>query len=243
MRNCPAAGNQRLAWAIILGGTAIAALPPVSHHIESLLKKLRNLSPRQSSRFAILIGIAASAYFALTAYLQDRDLFPKTHDDSSYMIQMRMLARGRLWMPAHPLADFFDSFYLIVRPVYASQYFPGTALMYVPTIWLHLPTWLMPVIAAGAVVALTYLIVCELIDGAAGAWRRLWVISLTWFRMLSILLMSQIPALLLGLLMIFGLMHWLQSRHSRWLLLIGVAAGGPPLRGPWTRSALRCRWR
>ena len=27
-----------------------------------------------------------------------RDLFPKTHDDCSYMIQMQMLARGRLWM-------------------------------------------------------------------------------------------------------------------------------------------------
>jgi hypothetical protein len=225
-------GMSFLRWAIIVGGAAIAALPPIARQIEAFLDKLRHLSPQQRSRTAILIGIAASAYFALTAFLQDRDLFPKTHDDSSYMIQMQMLARGRLWMPAHPLADFFDSFYLIVRPVYASQYFPGTALIYVPTIWFYLPTWLMPVLVAGAVVSLTYLIVTELLDGAAGALAALWVVSLTWFRMLSILLMSQIPALLFGLLIIYALLRWQRSRRISWLLLIGIAAGWAAITRP-----------
>ena len=78
----------------------------------------------------------ATAYFVFTAFYQDRDLFPKTHDEGSYLLGMRMLATGRLWMPRHELADFFDTFYVLNEPVYASLYFPGTALMYVPAVLL-----------------------------------------------------------------------------------------------------------
>ncbi|HEY2586276.1 MAG TPA: hypothetical protein VGI81_10985, partial [Tepidisphaeraceae bacterium] len=162
-------GIGAMRWAIIAAATALALLPPVSRSIVRMLDRLRNPSPRQAAAAAVAIALVAAGYFILTAFLQDRDLFAKTHDDCSYLIQMQMLARGRLWMPPHPLADFFDSFYLIVHPVYASQYFPGTALLYVPTVWLHLPTWVLPVLAAGAVVGLVHHILTELIDGAAGA--------------------------------------------------------------------------
>src|SRR5438477_605030 len=81
-----------------------------------------------------------------------------------------LLAAGALlWLPPHPLADFFDTFYVLVRPKYASLYFPGAALTYVPTVWLHLPAWVMPVLVAGAIVGLTYRVVTELADGVAGA--------------------------------------------------------------------------
>jgi hypothetical protein len=108
-------------WGIVFILAAVAAVPAVSRTIAGVLERLRHPSRRTVQWASILIAFAAACYFTLTAFLQDRDFYPKTHDDSSYLIQMRMLARGRLWMPAHPLADFFDSFYLIVRPVYASQ--------------------------------------------------------------------------------------------------------------------------
>lgn len=212
-------------WAIIAGAAALSFLPAVAKFIERNVDRIRHPSSPNANWAAVAIAIISAAYFILTAFLQDRDLFPKTHDDCSYMIQMQMLARGRLWMPGLPLPDFFDSFYLIVRPVYASQYFPGTALLYVPTIWLHLPTWVMPVLAAGTVVGLTYRILTELIDGVAGALGALWITSLTWFRMASILLMSQVPALLLGLIMVWAWLCWRRHRRAGWLLLIGIAAG------------------
>lgn len=218
-------GIGALRWGIIAGAAALAVWPAVASVVARNLDRIRHPSSRAANRVAVAIAILAAAYFILTAVLQDRDLFPKTHDDCSYMIQMQMLARGRLWMPGLPLPDFFDSFYLIVRPVYASQYFPGTALLYVPTIWLHLPTWVMPVLVAGAVVGLTYRILTELIDGAAGAIGALWIASLTWFRMASILLMSQVPALLFGLIMIWSWLCWRRHRRTGWLLLIGIAAG------------------
>lgn len=218
-------GIGALRWAIIGCASIPSLLAPVAALVQRGLDRIRHPSPRAAMRAAVAIAILAAAYFILTAWLQDRDLFPKTHDDSSYMIQMQMLARGRLWMPGLPLPDFFDSFYLIVRPVYASQYFPGTALLYVPTLWLHLPAWVMPVLAAGAVVGLTYRLLTELIDGAAGALGALWIASLTWFRMASILLMSQVPALLLGMIVIWGWLRWRKHRRAGWLLLIGGAAG------------------
>ena len=54
-------------------------------------------------------------------------------------------------MPKHELADFFDSFQVIVDPVYASMYFPGAALWYAPAQFVGLPFWFMSALACGIV--------------------------------------------------------------------------------------------
>ena len=225
-------GIGTVRWIIIIGSAGIALLPPVARRINAIFDRSRHPTPEARRWAALLIGLAAAGYFIVTAVLQHRDLFPKTHDDSSYFLQMQMLARGRLWMPAHPLADFFDSFYILVRPVYASQYFPGTAILYVPTVWLNLPTWVMPVFVSGAIVGLIYLVITELIDGAAGAIAALWVISLSWFRMVSILLMSQGPALLFGLLMVWTWLRWRRKKSWGWILALGVLGGWAAITRP-----------
>ena len=104
-----------------------------------------------------------------------------------------MLARGRLWMPAHPLADFFESFHILVRPVYASIYFPGTAMLHVPGVWLGLPTWVTPVVIAGAVVGMTYRVVSELLDGVAGLLAAMILLANSSFRVFSTVAMAQLP--------------------------------------------------
>ena len=121
-----------------------------------VLDRVRHPSQAAVERTALLVGVLATVYFTFTAFHQDRDLFPKTHDEGSYLLGMRMLAAGRLWMPRHELADFFDTFYVLVEPVYASIYFPGTALMYAPSVWAGWPTWALPVVASGAIVGLLY---------------------------------------------------------------------------------------
>jgi hypothetical protein len=212
-------------WALLAAAVATGLLPPVRRVVAGLLDRIRNPSPRTAERTALVIGLASAGYFIFTAVHQGRDLFPKTHDEGSYAIQMHMLARGRLWMPPHPLADFFDTFYVIVRPVYASQYFPGTALLYVPSVWLGWPTWLLPVIASGAIVGLVYRITTELVDGVAGALAALMTVALGWFRMLSILLFSQVPMLLLGLLAVWAWLRWRRHRRPGWLVAVGALAG------------------
>ena len=225
-------GTGVVRWVLIGAAGLLAVIPPITRTIASLLDQIREPSPGRRAHMAVTIGVLAAGYFVLTAFNQDRDFFPKTHDDCSYAIGMQMAARGRLWMPAHPLADFFDTFYVLVRPVYASQYFPGTAMLYAPAVWLHWPTWVMPVLSAGAVVGLMYRVVTDLVDGVAGALAALWITSLSWFRMLSILLMSQVPELLFGLLMVWAWLRWRSSRRAGWLLLIGAAAGWAAITRP-----------
>jgi hypothetical protein len=178
-----------------------------------------------SSGTALLVGVVATAYFVFTAFHQDRDLFPKTHDESSYLLGMQMLAHGRLWMPKHPLADFFETFYVIVDPVYASKYFPR-----------HRADVRADDLAALADVGaarrrqrrdrrLLYRIITQLADGVAGLLAAILMASLSWFRMLSILLFSQVPMLLLGLLVVWAWLRWRDKPRFGWLIAIGAFAG------------------
>ena len=228
----PGRGIGWIRWGMIALAAAIAFLPPVARIIHSLLNRVRHPSPRSLNRATLFIAVVWAIYFVLTAFNQDRDLFPKTHDDCSYAIGMQMLVHGRLWMPALPLPDFFDNFYLLVRPVYCSLYFPGTALLYVPTVWLHLPSWLMPAMASGAIVALMYRITTELIDGAAGALAALIVASLSWFRVYSILLTGHVPMLLMGLLLVWAFLRWREAHKIRWAVLMGAMAGWAAITRP-----------
>ena len=219
-------------WTIILIGAALAALPPVARWLEQIGTRVRRPSPQSAARIAVAIAIVAAIYLVLTAFSQDRDLFPKTEDENSYLLGMQMLARGRLWMRALPLPDFFDSFYILTRPVYCSIYFPGTAIMFVPTIWMHWPSWLMPAMAGGAIVGLTYRVFTELMDGVAGLLGALLIVSLTWFRTYSILLTSHLPMLLLGLLMIWAWLRWRRHQNFAWVLVIGALAGWAAITRP-----------
>ena len=212
-------------WSIVALIMAISLLPAVRRGIFRLMDKLRWPTPGGRTAMAIVLAVIATLYFITTAFDQGRDLFPKTHDDQSYLLQMRMLAQGRLWMPEHKLADFFDTFYVLSHPKYASLYFPGTALLYVPTIWLSLPTWLMPVCVAGWIVGLLYRIVAEVLDGAAAVLASAVLASLSWFRVYSVLLTSHEPMLLLGMLLIWSWLRW-RRHHSRgWLIMAGIFLG------------------
>ena len=225
-------------WAAVALLTAVGALPAVHLRLAKAMDRLAEAgrSPSVRLKMAVVLAVVAALYFAATAHLQGRDLFPKTHDDQSYLLQMRLLASGRLWTaaPAHP--DFFDSFYVITRPVYASLYFPGAALMYVPTIWLNLPTWVMPICVAGAIVGLFFRIVAELVDAPAALLAAMGLVALSWFRIYSVLLTSHEPMLLLGLLMIWGCLRWRRAdgarRRAGWAVVIGIIAGWAAITRP-----------
>jgi len=215
-------------WILIAVAAVVAALLAIKKPSDTQIgfwKRVANPTPRMLDWQTIIIAILATAYLILTAFNQNRDLFPKSHDECSYAIGMQIMAHGRLAMPAIPIPDFFESFYILVTPAYCSKYFPGTALFFVPTVWLHWPTWLLPAMASGTCVALVYRIVAELLDGVCALLAAVMMLSLSWFRMLSMLLMSNVPMLLFALLLYLFWLRWRKSHHFGWALAMGVCAG------------------
>jgi hypothetical protein len=217
---------------LILGSIVAGLIPPINRAFDRVWQALAHPSPAARRWIFLAIWIASALFLFWTQRLEKTPFKPKFQDEFSYLIQMRMLARGRFWMPALPLPQFFDTFYLITQPVYASMYFPGAAMMYVPALLLHLPYYMGPLAAAGFCAALFWLVFTEILDGASAILAVLLLLSLAMFRMMSIMPMAQIPTLLLGLLMTWSVIQWQKQLNWRWLLLLGAAAGWAAITRP-----------
>jgi len=203
----------------------IAVVPATNRVVSRMLDVVRQPSPRAQAVAALLLWVGGFVYLFGTAHQQHRALFPRLHDECSYALQARMLAEGRLWLPQHELADFFETFHVLTKPVYASIYFPGTALMNVPGVWLSQPSFMMPMALAALVLVLSYLIGSELIDGVGGILVALLVLSTWLFRVHSTMVMSQVPVMLLGLATWWAWLRWRRTYSTGWATAMGACAG------------------
>ena len=224
------AGRARL---ILLGASAaISLIPFVNRRIRQWASAGSHFSVTSRLLYFLAVACVASSYLAFTALRQHRPLVPVIHDENSYLLQAQMLAHGRLYEPQHPLADFFESFHMLVKPVYSSIYFPGTAAFYVPGVWLHARAWVFSVMIYGLIVGLTYLIASELLGELAGLLASLLMLGVPLLRLVSVYVLSQGPATLLGLVMIWAWLRW-RGRHGlSWAIVIGVCAGWAAITRP-----------
>src|SRR5690606_4884896 len=129
--------------------------------------------------------------------------------------QIRQLMSGRLWGPGHPLHDFVDSHYLITDRVYASMYFPGTALLHLPGALLGLPFWVTAVCISGITAALLYRVVSELTDDGHGVIAALLYVSIVQVQHMSVMLMSHIPVIMFSCLLVWAWLRWRASWQVR----------------------------
>lgn len=189
------------------------------------LERLRNPSPRAKRWTTLILFLVALTYLRFTAWYQDRDMIPKFHDEHMHLVQMQMLAHGKLWTQSHPLADFFETFHVLTKPVYAAIYFPGAAIVNVPAVWLGFPFWFIPWLLAAALVAMMYRLGADLLDGVAGLLAALMLISLQWFRYLSLMVMSQSLMALIGVLIILTWLRWRRDQSPRFAAIIGALMG------------------
>lgn len=74
---------------------------------------------------------------------------PAMTDESSYLFQAQLFASGHWMLPAPALPQFFLQEHVLVTPIMASKYFPGTALLLAPGVRLGMPS-LVPVLLTGA---------------------------------------------------------------------------------------------
>jgi hypothetical protein len=151
-------------------------------------------------------------------------------DEYSYLIEGRIIAAGRLWMPRHPVADAFDTFHVISDPVYASKYFPGAPITFAAAMKLGLPAWTPSLALSAAAVGLFYLLLTELLDGWAGLLGVVLLLSVRMFRRLSVAYMSQPLFLVATLGAVFAYLRWRRAaREGRssgvWMAVVGACVG------------------
>jgi hypothetical protein len=98
---------------------------------EPLLRKWE----RAAGRFAThrLLTCAAVALVVLLTRAALLPLWPipkpYVYDEFGYILQSETFASGRLTNPAHPLAPFFESIYVLQYPTYNAKFPPGQGLM------------------------------------------------------------------------------------------------------------------
>ncbi|MEM9882043.1 MAG: glycosyltransferase family 39 protein [Planctomycetota bacterium] len=191
-----------VAWAYGRAGfrhPALVAVPPIAGLVAAVSvwasgwRPPRRLRPARRGLVASVFFVVSPAYFGLSAWLQDRTLAPMWSDEFSYLTQAQIFAAGRLWLPPHTHPEFFNSFHLLVEPLYLSKYFPGTALLLTPGVWMGLPHGVTMLAIAGAAVSMTYLLLARLFDDRAGLVGVAMLLAASPLRLFSTMAMSHVP--------------------------------------------------
>ena len=216
-------GVDQLLPFVVAGGLLLVT--PLVRGLTNLLERLRHPSPRAATLASLIVTVIAFAVLIGVPAARGYTFHPRSHDEQMHVLQMQMLAHGRLWMPAHPVGDFFETFFVLTRPVYCSIYFPGASLIFTPTVWLHLPYWFLPVLYSAIAVGLMYRVLVEVADGAAALLGVIVMLSLPMFREMALGMWSHNMMLMLALAVTWA---WLTRRRThtlKWAAVAGALAG------------------
>jgi hypothetical protein len=86
--------------------------------------KLALLGPKSNLLCTALVTFWGCVLVAVILH----EPIPRIHDEFSYALMGDTFAHGHMANPAPPLPEFFETFHVLVRPVYASKYFPAQGL-------------------------------------------------------------------------------------------------------------------
>ena len=64
---------------------------------------------------------------------------PNIADESAYLLQAEIFAKGAWSLAARPLPEFFEQIHVFATPFVAAKYFPGHSLLLVPGVLIHFP--------------------------------------------------------------------------------------------------------
>jgi hypothetical protein len=224
LRGVPAPWENPVQIATILLALVVILQPKVRDRLASWISRARQPSRSDARKTAVVIGVVVFLYLTATAYWQGREWSPTGHDVHQELLQARFLSTGRLWTAAHPMADFFETFYVFTKPVYASLYFPGTALLYVPWAWFGIPAWLIAAVVGATAAAMVYRVIGQFLDGAAGIVAALLVPMIQMFRFNTMEPLSHTAVLMLGLLTTWTWLCWRRSSRGPAMTAVVAAA-------------------
>ncbi|MES2305553.1 MAG: hypothetical protein V4558_08595 [Gemmatimonadota bacterium] len=158
------------------------------------------------------------------------------YDESAYLLQAELLAAGHWALPSPPVHEAFTQSAVLVTPVLAPKMPPGHALALVPGLLLHAPG-LVPVILVGLTGALLLLLVRKVAGAGAGTIAvALWLTQAGQARWRASYF-SENTTTALCLLGWYALLKWRATRHSGWLILLGIVTGWGAITRPLTMIA------
>jgi hypothetical protein len=200
------------------------------------LRAIRRVFDRlQSVSTLVAIAIAGFVGCLMTSTLLNTPI-PRVHDEFSYLLNAETLASRHVSSPAPPLPEFFDTFHVLVHPIYASKYFPaqGVFLAIGQKLTGYQPVglWLSSALACAAI---TWMLLVWLSPGWAALGGFLIVIQYGVFSYWSQSYWGgMVPAL--GGALVFGAIRRLWDSHSwrnsLWLGLgLVILATSRPLEG------------
>ena len=158
------------------------------------------------------------------------------HDESAYLLQAGLFARGRWALPAPVMPAAFAQAAVLVTPVLTAKMPPGHSLILTPGIWAGAPG-LIPILLGGTTAALIVILARRVAgSGVALLTVALWLTQAGQWRWRTSYL-SETTTAMLWLLGWLALLRWRETRRTSWLLLLASVAGLGAITRPLTMLA------
>jgi hypothetical protein len=178
-------------------------------------------------RFYFLLVLVILAFSGMLAmfYYKYR-FFPRAGDANATLFQVKILAKGALTVPSHPLKEFFHSDWIINNGRMYAQYTLGTAFMLLWGYLLGMPWIINPLLGALSLIFIYH--TARELYGESIARYGVAIISVTPFYLaLPTTYLSHAPQLFFLSIFIYFFLKTIRDKHSSYWhpLLSGMALG------------------
>ena len=207
---------------------AVAALRrPAAPQLLSAVRRLPAIAPALAAATAMVV--TWSAWGSLNP-------LPTVGDEVAYVLQAKLLARGRIAGSPPPIPEFFEQAHVLVTPRLAPKYPLGFGLALVPGVLLG-ATALMPLLLAGLTAALLFVLCRRLYGGATAT-----LACAIWFAApggrYRAGFFSETLTGATCLLAWYGLVRWREERAVRWLVVVSLSFALAAITRPLTALVL-----
>ncbi|MEX1239302.1 MAG: glycosyltransferase family 39 protein [Cyclobacteriaceae bacterium] len=215
------------AWEVLwLGFFLLLACVLMVYPSQGRLENVFNTGFKIKDQYSVIVVV--SVFFIVTLFISVDTLeqFPNSSDEYAYLFQAEMFSRGKLWVPAHDLPDFFHYNNIAqYEGILVSRFSPGWPLFLSAAFEAGIPAYLInPVL--GVLTLIVFYFFARYLYGERVALWSLLALALSGFYVFnSASFFSHVFSLLVTLLFVCNLYLYDKSRNFLYGLLAGFFLG------------------